>query len=111
MRMICGIVLAGLLSAIGTAAEPGRNLVKNPRFLALPSDPTKLGDYALSGNAAYVYAGRRDEFADHGVALDSAKGGDGAVSTDVAVDPGVSRWYRFSFRGLPEKNFALSGDD
>ena len=105
---VVGSVLATLFAM--AADTLARNLVKNPRFQASAADPKKLADYTLAGDASFVYAGRRDEFADNGVALDSGKHGEGSVSQDVSIEPG-RQWYRFSFRGLPEKNFAVTGDE
>jgi hypothetical protein len=111
MRRIVTITFGFWLAAVAHAVEPARNLVKNPRFQSVPSDPKKLADYTLTGDAAYVYAGRKDEFADLGVALDSGKKGEGSVAQDLPVDALTSRWYRFTVRGLPEKNFAVTNDD
>jgi hypothetical protein len=111
MPRIVTIAIGLWLVASAHAAEPSRNLVKNPRFQSVSGDAKKLADYTLTGNAAYVYAGRKDEFADLGVALDSGKKGEGSVAQDVPVDASASRWYRFTIRGLPEKNFAVTNDD
>jgi hypothetical protein len=110
--LVLNLVLAAATVFLSTTPDqPSRNLVKNPRFLASPVHSKRLDDYALSGDAAFVYAGRRDEFADNGVALDSGKHGEGSVSLNVPIDPAANRWYRFSFRGLPEENFAVTNDD
>jgi hypothetical protein len=105
--------LALTLAALATApaAEPA-NLVKNPLFTA-PADDVRLpAHYTLTGSASWAVAGRRDEFAPHGVALDAGKGRDAAVWQDVTgFDSTASRWFRFSFRGLPGDNFAVTNDD
>jgi hypothetical protein len=71
-----------------------------------------VNGYNLTGGAEYRYLGdpRRD-MVESGFALQSNRPS-GAVSQMVShIDPAAGRWYRFSFRGLPQANFAVTGDD
>jgi hypothetical protein len=93
------------------------NLAKNPLFQTAAADPNLPAHYRLQGDVEWTYTGRRDEFADWGIALYSGKDldGDGTrsgfIAQDVSLEPGAGRWFRFSFRGLAENNFAVTGDD
>jgi hypothetical protein len=95
-------------------SDAPQGLVKNPRFTAAGADAKTPAHYTLTGDVAWAYAGKADEFTDWGVALHSGKDldGDGARAGSVTQDAsgfagGVGRWFRFSVRGLAEKNFAV----
>jgi hypothetical protein len=87
----------------GTAlAAP--NLVSNPTL-------ETRDDVTLVGAAEHGTVGdpNRDN-ASRGVGLISSKPS-GEVSTEVrGIDATKQRWYRFSFRGLPQPNFNTRGD-
>src|SRR5689334_9942811 len=96
--------LAGACAAVpatGTA-----NLVRNPHFAEVGP-----AHYTLAGAATWGDTGRPTEFSPKGVALRSHQP-DGSVSQTVAgIDAAKHRWFRFSVRGLPENNFAVTNDD
>jgi len=104
-------VFLALLAAQVQAADdpkPPANLVKNPLFSEAGSDKKQPAHYTITGDAAWTDTGHR-EFAFRGVALYSGKdlNGDslleGAVGQDVlGFNAKSPRWYRFTFRGLPE---------
>ena len=96
----------GLITA--ALAQPPEGLVKNPRFLEHSADHKSPAHYTLTGDAAWSYCGWGNEFSDWGVALHSDKPS-GSVSQGVTgFEGGVGKWYRFSVRGLAEKNFAVA---
>ncbi len=114
-RAMCviGLVIATVAGVGATAASAEEsNLVKNPDFNVRSSDGTGPADYVLSGDVEYRYLGdpHRDS-APWGVALKSS-GRAGSVSqTVLGIDASAGRWYRFTFRGLPQDNFAVGDND
>jgi hypothetical protein len=114
MRRITVPLLALAVLATGLAAETPKstgNLVRNPDLTEASSDPKRPARYTLAGGARWADAGRANEFAPKAIALDSSQP-EGSLSQDVTgFDPKAHRWYRFSFRGLPEANFAVANDD
>jgi hypothetical protein len=104
-------------SPVRAAAAGSVNLTKNPLFQTAATDPNLPAHYRLQGDVEWTYTGGQNEIADWGIALHSGKDLDGdgiragSIAQDVSLDPGVSRWFRFSFRGLAENNFAVAGDD
>src|SRR5438105_2510168 len=119
MRWLFTTVLGVALSAwVGGSADDTKpapatsaagNLVRNPQFTAAGADPKLPADYTLAGTATWAYVGARDEVAIPGVALHPGKGSAASVAQDVALSAGSGRWFRFSFRGLPESHFAAAG--
>jgi hypothetical protein len=94
------------------------NLVKNPLFKLAEDNGKNPANFLIEGDATWTTTGRRDEFSDRGIVFHSGKDLDGdgkragSVSQVVSgLDAARNRWYRFSFRGLPESNFAVGGDD
>jgi YHYH protein len=92
----------------------GDNLAKNFFFTERSPDGMPA-DYTLTGRAVAQYLGdRRRDVTGWGVALSSGPGRaasgerSGSVAQTVAVDPSQGRWYRFSFRGLPQDHFAVA---
>jgi hypothetical protein len=83
------------------------NLFKNPDFRQKDSSGKPTG-YQLEGSAEFAYPGNpRAEVADSAVALKST-GPSGAVWQIVpGIDSVKGKWYRFTFRGLPQQNFAV----
>jgi hypothetical protein len=77
----------------------------------------KPAGYRIEGSAEYRFLGdNRFDFSSYGVALQSARRGGtqpaGEVSTLVdGIDASAGRWFRFTFRGLPQDNFAVKNDD
>ncbi len=89
------------------AGQEPKGLVKNARFVEADKDGKSPAHYTLTGAAVWGTAGRANEFTDKGVALQSNKRS-GSVSQDVTgFTGGNGKWFRFTFRGLPEKNFAV----
>jgi hypothetical protein len=95
----------------------GDNLVKNFYFTEHAADGA-LADFTLTGRAVAEYLGdKRHEVTGWGVGLHSGagRGGDaaraGSLAQTVTVDPRLGRWYRFSFRGLPQDHFDVAGND
>jgi hypothetical protein len=86
------------------------NLFQNGDF-RLHTDG-KADGFVIEGSAELAYPGNpHTEVADWGVALKST-GSSGAVwqmIRDVQITR--SKWYRFTFRGLPQTNFAVKDDD
>ncbi len=108
---------ARLPQAADRAEAPPSGLVKNPRFTEAGADAKTPAHYVLQGDAAWVEAGKRGENAGRGIAFDSGKdrNGDGTRAGSVAQDVtgfegGTGKWFRFSFRGLAERNFAVKND-
>jgi hypothetical protein len=105
------IVLVAMMLGICCADTAPKNLVTNPDLQATP-DRTKPAGYDLTGDAEYRYLGdpARD-MSQWGVALESS-GSAGAVSQTISgIHPADGRWYRFTFRGLPQDGFAVGEDD
>jgi hypothetical protein len=90
------------------------NLVKNPTFENKSSDGNPTA-YTLQGNVEYRYLGdpTRD-VSGMGIAFQSAGPGDptGSVSQKITnIDSQKGRWFRFTFRGLPQDHFIVAQDD
>lgn len=101
-----------LLGAVPLAPD-AHNLVVNSRFTSHAGD-TPVG-YELRGDAVYRYLGNpAKDVSGWGVALQSGQriGSAGSVSQIVSgIDAAQGRWYRFSFRGLPQDHFAVKNND
>jgi len=117
--LVC-ILIASRFWMCATGAEsPLPNLIKNPGFTAPAADGHFPGGYDLAGNVEFRYMGDKvRDMAGWGVALQSGKylmGSSslaGSVSQKVTgLDAKAGRWFRFSFRGLPQDNFAVDQDD
>jgi YHYH protein len=88
------------------------NLVQNADFSQRAGNGP--ADYTLDGDAQYRYLGDpRRVVAQWGVALESAaQAHRGSVWQSVPhIDARAGRWFRFSFRGLPQNHFAVDGDN
>jgi hypothetical protein len=132
---IVGVLSAALFWAVAKAqsADPaadvppspaadaitGQNLVRNEYFSQLAADGKSPADYQITGDVEYRYLGNPTrEVSGYGVALQSGKDLNkdlsiaGSVSQTVSgIDAKAGRWFRFSFRGLPQDNFAVTNDD
>ncbi len=115
--LLAAIAVGSAWDAPKPAATPAENLAQNPDFLKAGAN-AKPANYELKGDAYWTEAGRWDEFAPRGVALDTARDldGDGTLSGLVAqtvtgIDGTKERWFRFSFRGLPDDDFRVTNDD
>jgi hypothetical protein len=100
------------LTCMLSAARGQTNLIKNSDFAARgAAEPV---DYALAGDVAYRYLGRPGhDYQTPGIEFQSAKpGAAGSVSQVVSgIDGKEGRWFRFSFRGLPQDNFSVADND
>ncbi|HTW95227.1 MAG TPA: YHYH protein [Tepidisphaeraceae bacterium] len=104
-----------LLTAMALAEGQTVNLVRNSTFDQRNNSNTGPADYRLSGSVEYRYLGdpRRD-VSGWGVALQSAGPGSpsGSVGqTITGIDSKAGRLFRFSFRGLPQDDFAVNDND
>ena len=100
--------IALLLGAADRGSIRG-NLAQNPDF-GERSDSAPA-HYILSGDAGYCYVGDPiSQMAGWGVALKSSGYlGSGSVSQTIdGIDSNAGHWFRFTFRGLPEQNFAVA---
>jgi len=106
-----GIVWMGVLIA-GVARAQELNLVKDSEFREHSADGRTLVEYQLSGDVEYRYLGdKRRDSSVWGVAMQS-RGRGGSVSQTVSgINSNAGRWFRFTFRGLPQDGFAVSDDD
>jgi len=112
-----GVLAVMAIAGAGVAA--GENLVRNGNFAEKAADGKMPAEFKLSGDAEYRYMGdRRRDISGMGVALDSGSdlNGDGAragvVSQQVTgLDAKAGRWFEFSFRGMPENDFLVEGDN
>jgi len=119
--IFCLAVLV-LIAALGAIAQHPptdafTNLVTNGDFETRDADGKPTG-YRLDDSVGYRFLGdKRYDFSSWGVALQSANhpGGSqpaGEVSTVIdGIDSSAGRWFRFSFRGLPQDHFAVTADD
>jgi YHYH protein len=112
----CGLGVAAAVPTESSAVPSTNNLVMNADFTA----------HSAGGPTAYELAGdlHYRDLADHtagtagwGVAFDSAKDGNhdgsigGSVTQQVAgINATAGRWFRFSFRSLPEQGFQTAKD-
>jgi hypothetical protein len=111
------LLIAAMAGAVGRhPAEQSGNLVTNGDFELRAADGEPVG-YQLSGDVEYRFLGDpRKDFSSWGVALESGNhaGGEaqGEVSQTVSgIDSAAGRWFRFTFRGLPQERFAVDQDD
>ena len=121
-RLLLAAAAATAACALLTAADPDKapadaNLVQNPSFAKSGDDPKLPAHFTVKGDAEWVSVGGKYEFAPYGIAfypwLDLDNDGKHAGSVSQAVTgfaPGRGKWFRFSFRGLAENNFAVDHD-
>ncbi len=108
MRILVILIIA--LAAVQASAEEV-NLIANGDFEQHDSAGKPAG-YTLTGAANYRYLGdERRDMSSMGVALDSSKPAAAVTCTVDHLDAKAGRWYRFSFRALPQANFAVTGND
>ncbi len=111
-RFGLGLLALGFFLIAGTAGAQTANLVKNPDFQQRDASGNGPADYKIAGDAQYRYLGdpTRD-VSGWGVALQS-QGSSGSVSQTIGgIDSNARRWFRFSFRGLPQNNFVVGDND
>jgi hypothetical protein len=110
--MIYRAIWAALVVMLSTLAfGQDANLVNNPDFTQRDSQGNPAG-YQISGDATYRYLGdpSRDT-SGWGIAFDAMKSRGSVSQTVAAINPAAGRWYRFTFRGLPQDDFAVAADD
>jgi hypothetical protein len=107
---IC-IVLLPMCLAAAQKDTAANNLFQNPDLHLRTADNKPL-NYQLEGAADFAYPGNpRAEVADYSVALKST-GPSGSVSQMITgIDAANGKWFRFTFRGLPQQNFVVNNDD
>lgn len=90
-----------------------KNLLKNGQ-LARVDAASNPESFTLKGNVQWMSATHRRDFSPCAVALQSNKDSNprsGGLYQDVVeFEGGLKRWFRFSCRGLPENNFAVTND-
>ena len=110
------IILALALCSITAAGDV--NLIKNPSF-AQRATNNEPAEYEIGGDAKYQYlADPHRAVAQWGVAFESGQGKhpaparQGFVTQTVSgIGAGHGRWFRFTFRGLPQDQFSVDGDN
>jgi len=107
-----GTIGIGVLLCAVVAGAQAVNLVRNPDFKQRVMGGNQPANFLLAGSAVYRYLGDpRLDSSVWGVALDST-GGWGSVSQTIGgIDSSRGRWYRFTFRGLPQDHFAVFDND
>lgn len=107
-----GLLGLGLFLIADPVGAQTVNLVKNPGFQQRDASGQKPADYQLIGDVEYRYLGdpTRD-VSSWGVALQS-QGRSGSVSQTIGgIDSHAGRSFRFTFRGLPQDDFAVEDND
>jgi hypothetical protein len=95
------------------------NLVQNPSFEQHDADRNRPSNYSMHGDAEYRYlADSHKAVAEWGVVFESgpeknmASPRQGFVTqTITGLNSGEGRWFRFTFRGLPQDQFSVEGDN
>lgn len=105
---LIGLTLATTKLAFLIPGIPDADLVRNPGFELGSSAPDA---YSLTGAARWTEAGNRDEITSKGIAFPAAEGPEGSVSQMIRdLDQSRGRWLTFTFRGMAESGFFVSGD-
>jgi len=106
-------VLIGCICWAAAARQSSEtaNLFSNGDFRIHDATGKAVG-YQIDGSATFGYLGNpRSETADWGVALNST-GTAGSVWQVVnGLEFSKGKWFRFTFRGLPQANFAVNNND
>jgi hypothetical protein len=107
------LVIVSLLCWAGAARQESENanLMQNGDF-RVHDGGGKADGYQIDGSAEFGYCGNsRSEVDDWGVALKST-GPAGSVWQIVnRLEFAKGKWFRFTFRGLPQANFAVNDND
>jgi hypothetical protein len=98
--------LAAVAGAVAVPVPDAANLVCNPHFAE--AGPVH---YTLAGAATWGDTGRPTEFSPKGIAFHSHQREGSVSQTVTGIEAAKHRWFRFSVRGLPENNFAVTNDD
>lgn len=110
MKIGFWMVLAAF-SAVAPAACAEQNLIANGT-LEQQADGGMPTGFETSGAVHYGYLGdaRRDTVS-RGCWLLANEGAGELSTTAGGLDAKAGRWFRFTFRGLPQANFAVANDD
>ena len=98
--------------AVSSSKQTGdTNLIRNGDFRSRLANGKPI-DYQLEGSAEFCYPGNpRTDVSDWGAGLRSS-GSAGSVAQIVSgIDIADGKWYRFTFRGLPQRFFAVNNDN
>jgi len=116
IKFISILALLAITLTCWAAAEQRKspntgNLFQNPDFRQRTSDQKPVG-YQIEGSAEFGYPGNpRTDVSDFGAGLKST-GPSGSVSQLIrGIDIANGKWFRFTFRGLPQQNFVVTSDD
>jgi hypothetical protein len=109
MHRFLPLLLGLVLSTGAQAAEV--NLVQNPGFEAV-SDSTDIPDgYEMSGAAFWGRLGSAIDLTTNGIIFPGTAPSGGSIAQLVhGIDQSKGRWITFRFRGLAERNFAVTDD-
>jgi hypothetical protein len=105
------LILATLLRSDARPIETPGDLVQNGGFEERAGGNFPA-HFDLNGDVEYRYLGdpNRDR-SSMGIALLSARRAGSVSQTITGIDAAAGRWFRFTFRGLPEANFAVGDQD
>jgi hypothetical protein len=100
------------LSAMVKNTTDTTNLFKNPDLRQRGGDGKSASEYQVQGSAEFTFPGNpRFEVADYAAGLKST-GPEGSVSQLISgIDITQGKWFRFTFRGLPQQNFSVRNDN
>ncbi|MBN9500472.1 MAG: YHYH protein [Armatimonadetes bacterium] len=103
-------MMTALLIALAIPMS-SENLVKNADFSQKDATGKGALGYQSTGDAFWSWVGYTDEIVTAGFAFPAKAKASGSVSQMVTgIDQKEGKWIRFTFRGLPEQNFQVSGD-
>lgn len=106
---VAGLGFAAPAAVFGQTVGP--NLITNGTLEAGESDTAPPGFDAIGG-ARFGYLGdMRTEISSRGYALLSSQASGEVATTVMGLNGQKGRWYRFTFRGLPQSQFAVSEND
>jgi hypothetical protein len=108
---ICPALLTIFVMVGSLARAEVVNFAKNPDFDERAVNGNGPAEYEINGDVEYRYLGDRRDSSVWGVALES-NGRAGSVSQTIhGINSAEGRWFRFTFRGLPQDGFAVGQED
>lgn len=115
--LLLGALVPLCLLGAGNSSSPSSELIINGSF-SQKSGRAPMG-YEVTGDAEYRYLGDPNrDMSGWGIALLSNEdlNRDGMIAGSVSqvvsnLNPKNGRWFRFSFRGLPQNGFVVDDDD
>lgn len=93
---------------IGQASQT--NLVDNAGFEAANAANNGPEGFSLTGKAHWFTYGYKDETATATVGFNAMDSEGGVSKMITGLDAAKGKWFKFSFKGLAEDGFVLSGD-